>query len=160
MPSTDPKHTERARAALDAWRAAAGQTEPDEADVGDLLADLRHLCDATGHNYDEHDARAQEHYREESTAGGTLRAYTLSELRDRASISADHETGYREALANRCRFCEDATVPDADCVAGADADGHTYDAFGNALDGYEALADYTPDDRARLLAMQAASSPR
>lgn len=85
---------------------------------------------------------------------GTLRAYTLSELRARASLSESHYFGFASACSNYRHASDNGILDDDECAPLADADGFTFDAFGNPLDGYEGISDYSPDDQAKLLAMQ------
>lgn len=48
--------------AVDAYRVAHDGEAEDEEAVTDLLADIRHLCDARDWSFEDIDIRAQRHY--------------------------------------------------------------------------------------------------
>lgn len=58
---------EAAGAAVRAYGVGGYDSEEPATVVADLLADLRHLCDALGVDYDQLDARGQGHYLAEIT---------------------------------------------------------------------------------------------
>jgi hypothetical protein len=72
--STEPNNTTRAGWALEAINAFRRETRTDDCDaLGDLLANLMHLCDAKrgqeGWDFDAMLERARSHYREEFEEG-------------------------------------------------------------------------------------------
>jgi len=74
-PVADPEgmnqaRAEWARAAVDAFRAETRLDDGDGMDtaIGDLLANLAHLCDAEGLDFDHLLSRAMGHYVAETTA--------------------------------------------------------------------------------------------
>jgi len=64
---------EWARAAVDAFRAETGLDDGDGMDtaIGDLLADLAHLCDVEGLDFANLLARADDHYTAETSTEGS-----------------------------------------------------------------------------------------
>lgn len=66
MPYEEPTNEDRANWALAALEAFEGETRTDrECALSDLLADLRHLADRAGEDWDALLAHADMHYREE-----------------------------------------------------------------------------------------------
>jgi hypothetical protein len=60
---------QRARKAV---RGYAGEFHDLEANIKDILCDLRHLCEAKGIDFDKCDRMARDHYQVESSRGPRL----------------------------------------------------------------------------------------
>lgn len=64
---TTPERCERAFRALLAYSQATGPGEDIEIAMGDLMADMRHLCDESGYDWDAAVSSADMHYTAERT---------------------------------------------------------------------------------------------
>lgn len=88
-----------------------------------------------------------------------MKAYTLSELAERARISPNHTTAYRMALANCAWALSEPNATDAELLAEAMGNGFTYNAAGEPLDGWETESDYDPSDLAAIKALEGDVEP-
>lgn len=85
-----------------AKRTGMYRTEPLEAVIGDVLADLRHLCDALGLNMGEIDAQAHRRYVEElGGLDGYGQPVSLAERVARASNRSDTDPTWRTNYEER-----------------------------------------------------------